>query len=241
MNKPKICVPLTGRTRQEINDQLDIIVDKNPDIIELRADFLDNIDNVEYVLSIVDSIIDIIEVPLLFTIRSEREGGETIPLTEEEKVFLLKEVCESTNITYIDYEVENDKSYVIEVKEAAEQNNKQLILSYHNFESTPPNHELLKRFLLMEMFGANIAKVAVMPENRQDVFRLLQLTKEVDDIISIPLITMSMGELGAYSRLMGWVYGSILTFAVGVESSAPGQIPIDKLRQIINDTESVIE
>lgn len=240
MKKPKLCVPLTGGTRQDIDNQLKLIVPKQPDIIEFRADFLENIDNVEYVLSTIDSIINQIEVPLLFTIRSEHEGGEPISLTEEEKVALIKEVCAKSDVTYIDYEVANDEKFVRTVQEAAEQNDKKLILSYHNFDETPDNNNLIKRFVQMEMYGAHVAKVAVMPKDKADVLRLLYLTQDVDQLLSIPVMTMSMGDIGKYSRAMGWVYGSIMTFGVGVQSSAPGQIPIEDLRLAINKTYALI-
>lgn len=240
MKKPKICVPLTGKTREEINNQLDIIIPKHPDLIELRADFLENIENVEYVLSIIENIIEKTDIPLLFTIRSEREGGEPISLTEEEKMTLLNEVCANSDVTYIDYEIENDKKYILSISEITKEHDKKLIYSYHNFKETPTNDELLKKFILMELYGAHLAKIAVMPKNKEDVFRLLQLTKQADELLSIPVASMSMGDLGKYSRLMGWVYGSALTFGLGVESSAPGQIPIEDLQSVINKTELLI-
>jgi len=46
------------------------------------------------------------------------------------------------------------------------------------------------------------------------------------------LITMSMGALGSITRIAGWLFGSDLTFAVGVASSAPGQIPAAELREV---------
>src|SRR5690625_3099431 len=241
MKRPKLCVPLTGRTREEIDEQLIVIVPKQPDLIELRADFLYNIDNVEYVLSIVENVIKKSNIPLLFTIRSEREGGEPIHLTEEEKVTLLAEVSSQSDVTYVDYEVQNSEQYVRQVKEAVDDNDKQLILSYHNFNETPKNNELIKQFVHMEMYGAHMAKVAVMPNSKKDVLRLLHLTKEVDELLSIPVMTMSMGDLGKYSRLMGWIYGCALTFGVGVESSAPGTIPIDELRYVNDEVGCIIE
>lgn len=33
--------------------------------------------------------------------------------------------------------------------------------------------------------------------------------------------------------MLGWVFGSTITFAVGEQSSAPGQIPIEKLKEMI--------
>jgi 3-dehydroquinate dehydratase-1 len=44
---------------------------------------------------------------------------------------------------------------------------------------------------------------------------------------------MSMGGYGSVSRMVGIVFGSALTFAVGKSSSAPGQIPIEELRTVL--------
>lgn len=51
----------------------------------------------------------------------------------------------------------------------------------------------------------------------------------------MPLITMSMGELGMVTRLSGHLTGSVMTFgALTTEkASAPGQIPIKELKQIL--------
>jgi 3-dehydroquinate dehydratase-1 len=106
-------------------------------------------------------------------------------------------------------------------------------LSYHNFEYTPEKAELLDRLRIAESYGADVAKLAVMPKNEKDVLALLEVTKDAQDELKIPIITMSMGGIGAISRMLGWIYGSVVTFAVGEKSSAPGQIPIENLRKII--------
>jgi len=113
-------------------------------------------------------------------------------------------------------------------------------LSYHNFTETPDNDELLERAQLAEEIGANVVKLAVMPKSKEDVFRLLDVTRTLDRKLDCPVITMSMGELGAMSRVNGWLYGSCLTFAVGVEVSAPGQIAIEPLRESIKQTKSLL-
>jgi 3-dehydroquinate dehydratase-1 len=43
---------------------------------------------------------------------------------------------------------------------------------------------------------------------------------------------MSMGPLGSVTRMIGGVFGSSLSFAVGEASSAPGQIPIADLHAV---------
>jgi 3-dehydroquinate dehydratase-1 len=65
------------------------------------------------------------------------------------------------------------------------------------------------------------------------VLTLLGATYEASRAIRIPLISMSMGGIGSISRIMGWMYGSAATFAVGKSSSAPGQIAVEDLRTML--------
>jgi 3-dehydroquinate dehydratase-1 len=72
-----------------------------------------------------------------------------------------------------------------------------------------------------------------MPKGPEDVLTLLAATHRASQTVAIPLITMAMGGVGSLSRIMGWVYGSAATFAVGKSSSAPGQIAIEELRAVL--------
>ena len=69
-----------------------------------------------------------------------------------------------------------------------------------------------------------------MPQSDRDVLELLAATSRARETLDLPLISMSMGGIGSISRIMGWIYGSAATFAVGKSSSAPGQIAIEELR-----------
>jgi 3-dehydroquinate dehydratase-1 len=101
-----------------------------------------------------------------------------------------------------------------------------VILSYHNFDYTPSEQTLVERFLEAERLVGDVAKVAVMPRDRMDVLTLLAATAQADAKAHIPLISMSTGPLGSVSRMIGGLFGSSLSFAVGESASAPGQIPI---------------
>ena len=230
---PYICIPLVGRNEEEILKELKAVLPKEPDLLEWRVDFFEGVHNTDSVLAVVEQIAGVTDLPLLFTIRSEKEGGEKIPLSELEKVDLLVEACKSESVDIIDFEVSNDPDHVKKVRDVSREYGKKLILSYHNFETTPDCAEILKRLYLAEFYGADVAKAAVMPKDKEDVLRLLSVTREADEAMGIPVVTMSMGALGGLSRLMGWAYGSIMTFAVGVQSSAPGQIPMDELKEAI--------
>ena len=82
--------------------------------------------------------------------------------------------------------------------------------------------------------GADILKIAVMPQSRKDVLTLLSATEEMDRRTTKPLITMSMGPVGMISRLCGEVFGSALTFGAVGKVSAPGQIGAKDLSHVLN-------
>ena len=108
------------------------------------------------------------------------------------------------------------------------------IVSSHDFSRTPSREEMLNRLLQMEEGGADIAKLAVMPEHPEDVLELLSVTCQFSDGAGhIPLITMSMGELGCVSRLCGRIFGSAVTFGSAGCASAPGQISAEELSRIL--------
>lgn len=237
---PYVCTPLTGKTKAEVLEQLEKILPQAPDLIEWRADFLTDLADTELVLGLIQEIKAKTDIPLLFTIRAAHEGGEKITLQEEEKVALICDVCEKTDVDIVDYETSNEEKYVKQIRKASKENKKLFILSYHNFDETPSNEEIVERAKQAEALDGDIAKFAVMPNSKEDVFRLLEVTKTIDDILDVPVVTMSMGDIGGLSRIVGWAYGSIITFGVGVELSAPGQIPVKKLREAIQLTQELV-
>ena len=66
------------------------------------------------------------------------------------------------------------------------------------------------------------------------VIALLAATAEMaDHHPETPVITMSMGTLGAVSRLCGEAFGSAMTFTNPGAASAPGQVPLDVVNEVL--------
>lgn len=227
---PLICSPLVGRTRERVLAEAAIVVAKKPDVIEWRIDFFQDIGDTAAVLETGRALrASVGDVPLIFTRRSIREGGEAIAIDDEGVVHLYDEVAASQLVDFLDFEMGNDPEQLRRVLAGAHRHGIRVILSYHNFSYTPGPEFLVQRFLEAERLGGDVAKVAVMPRDRADVLTLLAATSQAETKAHIPLISMSMGPLGAVTRMIGGVFGSSLSFAVGEGSSAPGQMPISDL------------
>jgi len=231
---PLICTPLVGRTHDKVMAELDVVLPKKPDVLEWRVDFFEGIGDTTAVIKLAQAIKQAAGVtPLLFTRRSTIEGGEKIALNEEQVIAMYAAVCASKSIDLIDYEMANDAANIVQVRTAAKANDIKLVLSFHNFSYTPGLEALSQKFLMADQLGADVAKVAVMPRDLDDVLTLLAATREASKKLRIPLISMSMGPYGSLTRLFGWAFGSALTFAVGASSSAPGQVPIEDLNTVL--------
>src|SRR5690625_5428689 len=104
-------------------------------------------------------MMDKTDIPLLFTIRSSREGGEEIALNELEVLKLLKEICVRTDVYMIDYEVDNQSQNITELIDCAKKYDKKIILSYHNFKQTPSDDVLIEKVIKMAGLRADHAKI----------------------------------------------------------------------------------
>jgi len=230
---PLICTPLVGRKPEDVLGETTTVLAKRPDVIEWRVDHFDGIADTSLVRKVARDIRNAAgDTPIILTRRSIREGGAPIELDDEGVVRLYDAVCADHNVDFVDFEMSNEAEHVRRVIAAAHKESTRVILSYHNFSYTPGLEVLVQHFLEAERLGGDVGKVAVMPRDRTDVLTLLAATAQADAKVRIPLISMSMGPLGALTRLVGGVFGSALSFAVGAGSSAPGQMPIADLSAV---------
>lgn len=156
-----------------------------------------------------------------------------MPLEEAAYGDLLASLAQS-GFDLIDVEVDHDQKMVEKAIQAIHDQNRQVIASYHNFQSTPTNAFLQNQFEKMANLKADMAKIAVMPTTKADVLRLLTASQTAQESLAIPIVTMAMGDLGKISRIAGQLSGSAITFASLDETSgsAPGQLTIAQIRQI---------
>lgn len=231
---PKICVPIVEKNREDILLQAQLISKESPDIIELRADWYEDMGNWEKMEDLLMKLRQTIgDVALLFTVRTQREGGNA-EISVEDYRYLCERAYQSGYIDLIDVEAYMEAGLLQQICKNAHANGVYVVASNHDFEKTPPEEEIVERLCFMDQNGADIPKIAVMPQSERDVLTLLYATQKYKTLGEPkPVITMSMGGKGIISRLSGEIFGSAVTFASIGKSSAPGQIPIDEVRRVL--------
>lgn len=231
---PKICVPIVGTTVDEIINEAHQLKDVSKDLVEWRADWFDDIFDFEKVKTVLLQLRkELEETPLLFTFRTAKEGGEKT-IDDGTYIALNKVAVESGRVDLVDVEWFAGKTVVEEVLNTAHQNQVKVIASNHDFEKTPSKEEIISRLQKMQEMGADILKIAVMPKSSKDVITLLAATEEMStNYAKQPIVTMSMSRDGVISRLAGEIFGSAITFGAAGKASAPGQIPVQELRKVL--------
>ena len=230
--RPKICALIIGEKEEEIFDLAERSNAAACDLVEFRADFYENVQDIEQLKDLLIRLREIVKKPVIFTFRRFEEGGKIkVPLSYYIQV--LKMVSEGGFAEIVDVEqsvVEDDASLIPMLKELGVH----VILSLHDFNSTPTYTEILKNFLNMEKMGADIIKVAYMPNSKKDVLSLINATEEMtSNYSSCPVVAISMGHLGMITRILGEFIDSAISFASITRASAPGQINIDNLEAVL--------
>lgn len=234
--RPKICVPLVGTTDEEMLWQADKVLEEAGnegiiDMVEFRGDFYEGLNDMKQLSAILGMLRDKLgDIILLFTVRSEKEGGEPLkfdtPSVREINSFVIKNKLADM----VDLELFSDSAELVGL---AKENDVKVIMSNHDFETTPDTDIIVNRLGRMQALGADIAKIAVMPENKMHVIKLLEATVMSNECTHIPIVAISMGKAGAISRMSGELFGSAISFAVIGKASAPGQIPVGELAGMI--------
>lgn len=232
---PKIIVPLVGKTETELLEEAKQLVTIDCDLVEWRVDFFEQVADFKAAALMSKKIAEVLsEKPLLLTFRTKKEGGE-LAFSDDQYFELYETVMTDGAVDLVDVELFMDEKRVQETIELAHNSGIKVIMCNHDFYQTPSKEEIVSRLCRMQEKNADICKIAVMPQSSDDVLVLLEATNEMKNIHGDrPIVTMSMGQLGMVSRMCGEVFGSAMTFGAAKKASAPGQVPVAELREILN-------
>lgn len=231
--KPLVCVPVMGISKEEILSQVKALADKGTEMIEWRVDCYENAGSMNGIREIFNEIKEVIKDSILvYTYRSLKQGGKGN--FDDEAIYDIHQVAAECKVAdFIDVEyfaLKHAKKHIKELQKMGAF----VIASHHDFEKTPENKVM--ELLLEDLYesGADIVKMAVMPQKIYDVLDLLKVTAEFHDRHEdTPVVTMSMGDIGSVSRISGEYFGSCITFGCDGEVSAPGQLPQKELEEIV--------
>jgi len=208
--KPLICLSLTSPS--------DLKLANLADLVEIRIDLIGDVWK---------DLVEKLDKPWIACNRPVWEGGAW-KAGEQGRIRELFKAAE-LGAEMIDLEISS--IWVEELVEEFKEIGTKLILSYHNYELTPPLRELEGIVFKAIKLGADVWKVAtwaLSPEDNLSVLKLLKINSKHKGI------SIAMGRLGTLSRIFCPLVGGYLTYASARNDSkaAPGQLPIKTLLEI---------
>ena len=265
---PAVAVSLTGPSLAQARTQARSAIDAGADVLELRVDLLeeagalaapDPLDAATVAAQVLECLRGLREAidttdgadagsPVLLTCRTAAEGGRA-QLDDTAYGSLLRSVLDgltdwAPERRPVAIDVEVQRGCLPQVCTQAHGLGVDVVASFHDFEATPADEALKEVLARMAREGADLAKIAVWPTSADDVARLLGVCARATAgageaaALGVPVAAMSMGALGAVSRVAP-AFGSALTFAVvpdeqgQARASAPGQLPIQDVRRCL--------
>jgi 3-dehydroquinate dehydratase type I len=226
----RICIPIVSETQGEA-------VRRGNDLLpcghSLEILFEVRVDMVEGV--ILEKFLEQKRGKVLVTNRRREEGGAFRGREQERVSYLLKAV--ELGADYVDIEASTDPSLIAEIKAAITDRGGKtlLIISYHDFEKTPPAQSLIHKLEENAAWSPDILKIVTFANTDEDnleILRLIPLARKRGQEI----ISFCMGEKGRVSRVMSLLLGAYMGFASldRGEESAPGQLSLAEMIGVLS-------
>ncbi len=231
---PKICVPIVGETKEAILEEARAITKLPADVVEWRIDWFEGVFDWAQMEDVLKALRETLgEMPILMTFRTSKEGGEKA-IDDETYAEINIKAAQTGLIDLVDVEIFTVDEVVEKIIDGAHEAGVKVVASNHDFDKTPDKDDIVGRLCKMQELGADIPKIAVMPQSKKDVLTLLTATEEMaTEHADRPIITMSMAGNGVVSRLAGETFGSALTFGAAAKASAPGQMEVNDLKKVL--------
>lgn len=222
---PAICASVIGKKITDLERGSDKALEKSADIIEFRMDKLEDFTDLDSLLSS--------NLPSIVTNRSVKEGGH-FDGGERERIQVLLDAIEK-GVSCVDIELSSSRELIEEVIKTAENYETSVILSHHNFEEVPSLEELQEKVREMNNYDYDFGKIIGFSNKYKDSIRMLKfLIQSLEKEKNHKIIAFAMGDKGEFTRITAPLLGSPIAYASVEEETAPGQLSVTDLREILD-------
>jgi 3-dehydroquinate dehydratase I len=218
----KICASIVGTESKELRSSAVRALNMGVSFLEIRFDYI-----APSRFSEALAAIQPFRAKCIYTLRKTSQGGK-FDGSEIQRLSYLKELASQLPMM-IDVEYETLKEWP-EIGSFIKSLNVPILLSWHDFRSTPSAKELSELLFLMSSFSNN-NKLVTTANCIEDTLRVLSLYETVDK--SVNLVAFCMGEIGVVSRLLCALQSNCpFTYAALDRPVAPSQLTIEQMKKL---------
>ena len=224
-----ICIPIHGKTFEDLKLQVERTVDVKPDFIEWRADLFES-NIIEEKLEVIKYFQEHIpDIPIIYTPYYDDIVLNVAQQKIEEILWLISRV----NIDIVNINISNIEEMSKYIVEKVNEQGSYCMLTTRFLQSTPSSEEMMATLLKMDYLNADIVQIVVKPESYSDSLRMLEVADRYFKLHnSVPIAAIAVTQLGLISRVLGDVFGSTLTYGYTILPTISGQMTVGELRSI---------
>lgn len=220
----KYCLPIINKDKNNIIKTIRLNR-AGYDFFEVWLDYISGLDAV-----FIETLEKLAKRKLIFLFR--RKNLEPIKLSLEKRLAIISQLKNSAS--FIDLDISSQRGELDYIK--ANRLSIKTIISYHNYQTTPPDAKLKTIIRAINAYRPAILKIAALCASHNDALRLLQLQLDLKNNQTKHII-IGMGKFGVITRIFGSLWGNEIIFAPQKASaqSAAGQFTKEKLEAILNN------
>jgi 3-dehydroquinate dehydratase-1 len=217
-----ICASITEIESKKLSESAAQAFEMGANFLEIRFDYVESRKFSEAL-----AVVQPFKAKCIYTLRRTNQGGK-FDGSEIQRLSYLKELAYQLPMM-IDVEYETLQEYP-EIGTIIKSLNLPMLLSWHDFKSTPSEMELAELLGQMSSFSNN-NKLVTMANSLEDTLRVLNLYETVDK--SMSLVAFCMGEIGLVSRMLCALHPQCpFTYAAINRPVAPGQFTIEQMKKL---------
>lgn len=217
----KICIPIQETSQKEVVKRLKEIV-KTADFAEIWLDQIGDLD--------LKTLLKAKPVPIVCVCKRPADKGKfTGSFTALSDVLLA---AVEFGADYIDIPMQMPEKLSKKIVQQARKKGCKVIISFHDFKSTPDYPKLVKLADSLRKRGADVIKIASFAKGLGDTVNIISLASYAK-ANKMPHILIAMGQKGMLSRILTPTLGGEMMFAtLGKKGqTAPGQLSASELRK----------
>jgi 3-dehydroquinate dehydratase-1 len=221
----KICVSLAASTSDELSSLIKRSINEGADYVEIRFDYLQPGDIRKVLKQVITKEIC---RRAIFTLRPHCEGGHFSDDLTERTEFLQLLALSEPMLLDVEFNLLKENNSLLSF---LNRNKTSIMVSWHNYLTTPSRSELLAKVGEMRRYS-NTIKVVTSAVNVEDAISIISLYDSVEDTT---LLAFAMGESGVLSRFLCTLYGNApFTYASLNGQTAPGQVSMETMKKLFN-------
>ena len=223
---PKFCVSITAPNTSKLISDVNSAFKSGAHLAEVRLDSLNS-----FSLDKIQELSDVHKNKLIFTFRAKHQGGLS-SISEPDRLQILIELLDIKN------SIKDIESDTFNKNYSLFKNEKNLIISWHNFKSTPSTNSLeilIKNISKKLTHPKQIIKIVTYANSLNDCNKVFNLYSRFEKS-KFQLLAFCMGETGSITRILSPVLGAPFIYCFsGNKAVAPGQIKLDTLSEIYSN------